>query len=383
MPIRSPAHPVALVPALAAIALALCGGEGPATAHVLTAVANAPRPSTVDPVYRTFKDFVVGCDNSGSCTAIGVPAQGENDLVLVLRRDAGPSATARLRITAFAPLRAIDLHVGGRTSPIGKLAWQAGDDGIGGVLILTDADDIARFVAAARDAATISAGPGVDAPRVSLAGLSASLLFIDEAQGRLDTTTALLKAGSRPAASVPAAPAPPTLPPAYAPVPADLDDAAGDRLAANVRRQQAHSLRQAGCDAGDGIGDQDRAIALTASEALVFLTCHGGAYQSESLVFRTPRGGNAAASRVRLPALPFAAGNDGKPFDTLVGADYDPATATLASLDRARGPGDCGESATWRFDGTAFQLTDYRVLDRCGGARPDDWPVLWRTAGDG
>ncbi|WP_163335291.1 DUF1176 domain-containing protein, partial [Enterobacter hormaechei] len=51
--------------------------------------------------------------------------------------------------------------------------------------------------------------PAADAPAVSLAGLAAALRFIDEAQGRQDTVTALLVKGTKSASAVPAAPAMP------------------------------------------------------------------------------------------------------------------------------------------------------------------------------
>ena len=54
--------------------------------------------------------------------------------------------------------------------------------------------------------------------------------------------------------------------------------------------------------------------------------------------------------------------------------------ATLSYSNKGRGVGDCGDSATWRFDGNNFVLASYSSLNRCGGVLPDDWPVYWRTA---
>ena len=66
-------------------------------------------------------------------------------------------------------------------------------------------------------------------------------------------------------------------------------------------------------------------------------------------------------------------------FDTLVGAEYEPSTATLTYFDKGRGLGDCGDLATWRFTGSEFQLASFASLDRCGGATSDYWPTYWQT----
>ncbi|HRZ93573.1 MAG TPA: hypothetical protein P5022_11755, partial [Candidatus Paceibacterota bacterium] len=86
------------------------------------------------------------------------------------------------------------LHVDGRPSPIAGLAWRAEDDGIGGVLTLTEAGDIAGFIATVRNATTLGSGTDADAPHASLAGLAAALLYIDTAQGLLDPGARLLLA---------------------------------------------------------------------------------------------------------------------------------------------------------------------------------------------
>ena len=57
---------------------------------------------------------------------------------------------------------------------------------------------------------------GASTQDVSLHGAAAALLWIDEKQGRLDTPTALIRRGSRPAALVPIAPPLPTVTPAPA-----------------------------------------------------------------------------------------------------------------------------------------------------------------------
>ncbi len=60
-------------------------------------------------------------------------------------------------------------------------------------------------------------------------------------------------------------------------------------------------------------------------------------------------------------------------------ADYDPATATFSTSAKGRGIADCGESASWVFDGKDFHLAEATWQDRCGGGSAGDWPVIWRS----
>ena len=218
---------------------------------------------------------------------------------------------------------------------------------------------------------------------VSLSGLNAALLYIDDHQQRLDTPDAWARRGERDAAAVPAAPALPVLAsPAAAPPP--LPDVDAMRLMRSVRESQATALRAQECNETGGefdVSRQDTAYPLDADHALVFVTCYSGAYQGSSLVFRAARDGSDV-TRLTLPAPKFSddSVDPREDFDLLVSPDFDPASGTLAQYAKGRGIGDCGYQATWQFDGQAFQLSHYAQMQQCGGLTVDDWPVLWRVA---
>lgn len=340
----------------------------------------APVGTPAAPVYRTFRDVTVACDNVRRCAAIGV-TDAAPGLVLSLTRDAGADGAQSLLLSApWADVDASSLRLDGVAAPaIAALPWQP-DEGENAALRIEDPAAIARFIDLVRDGTHL----GDDQDRsVSLSGLNAALLYIDEHQQRLDTAGAWARRGERDPAAIPAAPALPVLTrPASAPPP--LSDADAARLTRSVRDAQAAALRTHECNAAGGefdVSRDDAAHPLDADHALVFIRCYSGAYQGSSLVFRVARDGSDV-TRLTLPA-PKRSGDSVNPsedFDLLVSPGLDAATGTLAQFAKGRGIGDCGFEATWQFDGRAFQLSHYAEMQTCGGLSADAWPVLWRVA---
>ncbi|MCD9027206.1 DUF1176 domain-containing protein [Luteimonas sp. BDR2-5] len=358
--------------AASAAAVAMDGDTGAAGS------ADAPAHAAgAMPVYLEFRDFTVACDNGLRCEAVGVADDGGFGLVLGLSREAGADGAQQLRLSAAEKaLDAAGLRIDDRPAKaLSTLPWQG--DGEGELSL--DGTAVADFIDIVRNGARLSAGEGDAAVSLSLSGLSAALLRIDEQQGRLDTRGAWLRRGTRDDAAATPAPTLPLLVEAAAPP--TLAEADGTRLAQQLRAEQAEALRSADCDAprdGFDLATQDTAAALDADHALVFLACLGGAYQTSSLVFRVGRAGEDA-TRVVPPVPATLAGVVPGDFALLTNAGYDADTATLSHFAKGRGLGDCGESAQWRYDGREFQLAGYAAMRRCGGASPGDWPSLWRS----
>ena len=151
-----------------------------------------------------------------------------------------------------------------------------------------------------------------------------------------------------------------------------------EALIARVRLQAAPEVVREDCfvDPADAF---DAAGALDGDEALVMLECWRGAYQSSSLLFRTRRDGSGTAVRVRLP-LPVRIEGERRMVDAFTNVDF--SAGHLSHMAKGRGIADCGESASWTYDGRDFRLQRYHLLDRCRGGEPGDWPALWRTRGD-
>lgn len=346
------------------------------------AAPNVGAGPSAQPVYRQFRDVVVACDNVRHCAAIGV-THAASGLVLSLARDAGATGAQHLVLRApWGKFDATALRLDDAPAPeIVALPWrhEGGEAGEWEALHLEDPAAIAHFIDLVRDGALLDAGAD---RRVSLAGLSAALLYIDDHQQRLDTAGAWLRRGERADTGVPAAPSLPVLPPAP-PAPPALDPARGERLARQARATQTAVLDAQECEPAGGAYDVARLDTVTAlddTHALVLLACFAGAYQHSSLAFRAALDGRRIEPLV-LPGPPMREDSmQHGDFDLLTSPGYDPDTGTLGIYARGRGIGDCGFSAEWRFDGQAFALARFVEMDQCGGLMPDHWPVLWRVA---
>lgn len=344
---------------------------------VMATSAAVPALSAPLPVYREIKDWVVACDNTAACEAAGA-AEDQDTVRFRLRHGAGPEGALSLRIESAGPLALDEMRLDGQRLMLDERHWHSAQEDGGSGLINTDGDSVRAFLDAVRNGHRLTFGGDEPAPWGSLSGLSAALLLIDETQGRLGTTTALLRRGPQPASRVPTAHAPPLLR-AAAPMPEALSEADQRRLIAAVRQAQAGPMAAQGCFV-EAEGAYDQAIALTDTEALVFIECWRGAYQSSSLLFRTLAAAPARAQPLVLPLPDSMEG--GQNVDAFTSAGYVPERGLLSHFAKGRGLADCGESAAWIFDGKDFQLASYTRLGVCRGGNPGEWPVLWRSRTD-
>ncbi|MGR3906209.1 DUF1176 domain-containing protein [Burkholderia sp. SR8] len=361
----------------------------------LSAAAHDPAQHSVA---RDFKNWSVVCDNANRCIAEG----GNDDIddtrtsmIVRLTRDAGPDARPSLDIFASAPLDLRTARADSQPFDAVPAEWHAvaktgdQDDDVYPFHIRTsDPTTVDAWLTVSHNAQMLNFGDPAAAqtPRVSLSGLNAALLLIDDTQGRIGTVTALLRKGTRPASSVPAAPA---LPPAPVPAPpvADLTPAEQRPLVDAVFDKFAGSVKRCAADADDEMSMSDRrktasAIAISATDALVSLPCQtSSAYNHTDLWYRVHRTAPYAPAPLNFGEY-ASAGLDTASFaNQLTQARYDSAHATLSSLDRVRGAGDCGSSASWVFDGKRFVLNDVAMHGACNGLFVDQWPRLYRTAG--
>jgi hypothetical protein len=63
----------------------------------------------------------------------------------------------------------------------------------------------------------------------------------------------------------------------------------------------------------------------------------------------------------------------------LVGSSFDPSTLSLGTYGKSRSLGDCGSSATYKFDSTykEFLLVEQRLKEECDG-QYNDWPIIFK-----
>ena len=327
--------------------------------------------------YKAIKDWVGGCDNTRHCTAIGMAAENADSYAL-LHFERGPApgdevTRIRLRVDHeisrenFWILQADDAEL----LQFNDMHLVDAQSGPGIDIVIEATGELEAMLGAMRSADSLTVvGDGGPVGRISLAGASAIMLWIDEQQGRLGSTTALVRRGEKSPQSVPAA----TPLPQLRGVPAEplgSEDAAA--LGARVRA----GLPADTCEPLDPESDmRDEAWSVN-DRALVQLLCYRGAYNFGSSWFLVD--GDA----ITPLAFPIPAESGGAAMDTttdLVNAGLAAGTGQLSSFNKGRGIGDCGSNGQWRWDGRRFQLESYSLMGDCRGVTPDLWPVLWRSA---
>ncbi len=358
-----------------------------ATPPVSTAggASQAAAGPAVRPEDRTFREWLGTCDNGNGCVAYtGTDTGGW----LLVRQAAGPDAEPQILagLSAFAgedTVAGIQLNIDGQRQTL-----VAGPDDT--MSYAVPADQVRAVLGRLATARTIMLGLGETQASLPTAGASAAFLWIDEKQGRLDTTTALIRRGDRPASSVPAAPALPQV--AAAPAvdqgalggasdPGEQGGEADLTLPASLEALPA--VKQCRSDTSYNEYLQKAVLAgrLSADTELWGVPCGAGAYNAMYDFYLT--GSNGA--NPRKVAFPNWAGETPKAQegdivgDGLVNPVFDARTNTLTHFPRARGIGDCGTIQSWAWTGRAFVLTGEKTMGNCWGLSSDLWPTTWRT----
>jgi hypothetical protein len=203
---------------------------------------------------------------------------------------------------------------------------------------------------------------GTTQVEISLAGSAAILLWVDDQQGRVDTATALARPGAKPASAVPP------------PLPAPLIRGAPPVDQTGVPDHAPKGMTRGVADCDAEAETPDEVVARLAPGVMLWgPQCTSGAYNAVNVFFI----GDEHAKdlkRIKFPEPPGAGqASDDEPFN----AAFNPDTQTLSSFSKTRGIGDCGEEASWVWDGKAFQLISDQVMDACRGVPSDDWPPLF------
>ncbi len=360
----------------AAILLAACSSEperenAAAPANVATPAAPAPSPTpspitdshtTPHPTQtRTFSDWTMACDNGGQCSMTSLsPEDGAFYPVnLALTRDAGPNGAISVALVAnqegLSPARiAVDgASVGGLFPTTSKgMATISGNA----------AAAIAYALADGHTMTVRDAGGGVLAT-LSLDGASAALRFIDAAQGRADTVTAIVAKGNEPARAVPAAPRLPVI--IATPV---------ARGAAQIDATMAAELKKrARCDAPLVADLAPEAYLLGDGATLVLVPCSRGAYNLSSALF-VIEDGKARPAKIDAPSG-FTEIGATVEIPQVVNGSVE--NGVLTSYAKGRGPGDCGVQQDFVWDGTMLRLAQQAEMGECRGN--PNLLTTWRT----
>ena len=363
------------IAAAALVLLAACSSEPEGGNAGVPANVPAPKPApspTSAPITdshrtphptrtRTFSDWTVACDNGGQCSMTSLsPEDGAFYPVdLALTRDAGPNGAISVVLVAnregLSPAR---VAVDGVS--VGELfqTTSRGMATVGG----NAAAAIAYALADGHALSVRDAGGGVLAT-LSLDGAAAALRFIDAAQGRADTATAIVAKGNEPASAVPAAPALPVI--VATPV---------ARGAAQIDATMAAELKKrARCDAPLVADLAPEAYLLGDGATLVLVPCNRGAYNLSSALF-VVEDGKATPARIDAPSGFTEIGATVTVPEVVNGSVEN---GVLTSYARGRGLGDCGVQQDFVWDGTMLRLAQQAEMSECRGN--PNLLTTWRT----
>jgi hypothetical protein len=321
----------------------------------LAAAAAAPQPAQL----KGFQDWTVGCDNGRACHAVGLVPEPWPDDALTMSVRRGPEAGA-LPVISFelgSVGDAASLSADGRRLAARLIGGPDGETRVAPA-------DTAEVVAALRSASglRLHGADGKALGTVSLKGASAALLYMDEAQRRVGTPTALVRRGPAAATAVP--------PPLPVVVALPRMRARGQVLGAAALQALR---RKHGCTIDEVGGPEEAEIAaLSAGQTLLLLACGSGAYNVSYVPFIVGRGGRAELAAFDISPEWW---DDGKPV--LVNAGWDAERGLLTAFSKGRGLADCGTGSEFAWDGTRFRLVQQEEMDECRGSR--DYITTWRA----
>jgi len=321
------------------------------------AAAAAPQPGEL----KTFKDWVVGCDNGRACQAVALmPENSFTGATLALKRGPDAGAVPEVWVTARgeggAPLAPTVLEIDGQAFPLVPEPY-------GTVAARHPAGVAARLAQATRLALLDRTGRRI--AEISTAGSAAALLYMDAQQRRLGTTSALVRRGSK--ASVPPAP----------PLPVVRAAAGSPKPPVRLSAATVRRLRGKEACSGEGVPEDQppdyHRLDARHTLALVPLRCSSGAYNYVSMVFVVDERGRAAPA-----ILDYGWGRaQDRPDHYVYGAAWDAKTRRLETFFRGRGLGDCGTGESYAWDGQRFRLVERTVMSECRGST--DYITVWRA----
>ena len=320
-----------------------------ACSGVMAADVPAPNTSTAarpaaKAVVFSHKDWELACDNTRACRAVGYHRDDDRDspLALLLERQAGvaTATTAKLMLGYYSegetpPFPAtLNMLINGRSlgtvSVVRKSAVAE--------LNATQTKAVLLVLPKVADVQFVS---GKNRWKLSGDGASAVLLKMDEAQGRLDTATALVKKGN---ASDDGVLAPMRVPVVQMGV-IDASKPVDKRLATAIK-PLLNSGKDSDCSDLTEAAQALEIRRINATKVLVSARCSSGAYNS---------GYGYWLVNDKLPYQPQ--------WITDNGSDY--SNGTISASHKGRGLGDCWSSEEWVWDGIGFIHSSASTTGMC------------------
>lgn len=319
---------------------------------------------------RVFGNWAVVCDNVRRCEAtvlLAERADSETFSQILISRDAGPKGGLRIAVVPAVDAKGAaalfvdalivaqgnigaNLHIEGEEALRVARAMATGD-----TLMLRQED---RLLGSA-----------------SLSGAAAAMRYIDAEQGRAESVTAIVATGEQPASMVPEQRPLPTISAVRwdGSVAADSPSLkALAKLSARARCERIGGMGEA--KSGSDMLSVER-YRLDARTTLVLQPCWSSAYNFRTAAFVLQDG--------KLTKAQFEEPDEQTEDGTVIVTNAGLATvdgAILSTSIKDRGPGDCGRSDKFVWDGARFRRIETRQLGECRGSY--NWLTTYRAEPD-
>lgn len=311
---------------------------------------------------KTFKDWMVGCDNTLTCAALALPNESMEQIsYLRIERAAGPQAAPLVTLVAYSEGDAgpatFAVTVDGK--PFGG-TYKGTFDGTYARATLDEKQSAALIAAIANAKAMTlkhNEASGDPAP-VSLSGSSAALRYIDAEQKRDGGVTALVAKGNKPASAVPTAPAAPVVTASVITVGDETPDSPTD------------TLPKADIDYCGESSAEPIIFNLTDGKILWGVCVSAGAYNYTYDFYVVGKDHKAA---------PLKAGAEGGDTLSVTNPYLADDGKMLLTFSKGRGIGDCGGEEGFAWDGKTMVKVHDKSLNECRGVSADDWFVTYRA----
>lgn len=316
-------------------------------------------------VYREFNKWSVGCDNALNCTAYGISAEEFGDDLVGLRITRAAGNDGKIEVV----LGKTDLSISTAVYVDGTLL--AKESPAKGVTHPAPNDRAIGLIGKLLNGRTLAL---TDKPAksevISLEGMKAALLFMDDKQGRVGSANAFVAKGDKKSGNkVPSPRQYPTIRAARIPAKAskattDLPKPIADTVLAHYRKTADKETCDLGMDKADR--EEPTGYDLGGSLLLVEIYCWRAAYQAGSVFYLyDTRAKTLRDAPFELPDTKTGALSVGR-NSSVTSPDVE--AGAIGSLHKSRGVGGCGEWRSWQWDGTAFRLVSHVYKDHCGYA---------------
>jgi hypothetical protein len=317
---------------------------------------------------KFFQDWAVACDNRLACEALSLqPEEASFDGISLSLTRAAMTGDIAITLAGFETKSdRYRILIDGRVADTGAINTAASAP----ITVTgTDALRLARSLAKGR-MLTLRDGKGVEIGKISLKGSTAAFTHIDAIQNRATTKTALANPGRR------------DLRVKWMPTPIIT----AKRIVPTENTPDATTLVQlvesSPCKEERFGVTEDTAYSLGntggTARALVMISCGAGAYNFATAAYI---GTQEAAGKWQFTSATLDYADAVRTMDDslqlLINADWDAATQTLSSYAKGRGPGDCGNAASYLWDGEQFRLISASGMEQCRGSL--DWQTLWKA----